>query len=89
MEPTGAGNPVPVFLTRNLKAIKPKRIGKNSDHLKMVVTDGNRSFDAICFGLGDLFFDLPPVFDIVYNLTVNEYRGSKTLQLRVIDLLPS
>ncbi len=89
LEPTGAGNPVPVFLTRNLKAIKPKRIGKNSNHLKMVVTDGNRSFDAICFGLGDLFFNLPPAFDIVYNLTVNEYLGSKTLQLQVIDLIPS
>jgi len=89
LEPTGAGNPVPVFVTKSLKAIKPKRVGKNSDHLKMVVTDGNRSFDAICFGMGDLFFDIPPVFDLVYNLTINDYRGSKTLQLQVIDLLPS
>lgn len=89
LEPTGEGNPVPVFVTKNLRATKPKRVGKNSDHLKMVVTDGNMSLDAICFGMGDLFFDLPPVFDLVYNLTINEYRGLKNLQLQVIDLLPS
>jgi single-stranded-DNA-specific exonuclease len=89
LEPVGAGNPVPVFVTKNLRAVKPKRVGKNSDHLKMVVTDGTRSFDAICFGLGDLFFNLPPTFDLAYNLTSNDYLGPGMLQLQVLDLVPS
>jgi len=89
LEPTGEGNPVPVFVTKNLSAVKPKRVGKNSDHLKMIVTDGTRSFDAICFGLGDVFFNLPPIFDLAYNLTKNDYRGAGTLQLHVLDIVPS
>ena len=89
LEPAGAGNPIPVFVTKDLRAVKPKRVGKNSDHLKMVVTDGTHSFNAICFGLGDLFYNLPTMFDIAYNLTINDYRGQGMLQLRVLDLVPS
>jgi len=89
LEPTGAGNSLPVFVTNNLKAIKPKRVGKNSNHLKMVVSDGNISMDTIGFGLGDLIFDLPPEFDLAYHLKINYYLGTKTLQLQVLDLVPS
>ena len=89
LEPTGAGNPLPVFVTKNLKAIRPKRVGKDSDHLKMVVSDGHISMDTIGFRLGDLIFDLPPLFNLVYHLTINDYRGTKTLQLQVLDLVPS
>jgi len=89
LEPTGEGNPFPVFITRNLKAIKPKKVGKNSDHLKMTVTDGVRSIDAICFGMGDFHSNLPPVFDLAYKLTTNDYLGPGILQLQVIDLKPS
>ena len=89
LEPTGSGNPLPVFVTNNLKAVKPKRVGKNSEHLKMVVSDGNISIDTIGFGLGDLFFDLPPEFNLAYHLTLNDYRGTRTLQLQILDLVPS
>lgn len=89
LEPTGNENPIPVFVTQNLKAVKPKRVGKNSDHLKMVVTDGNISMDAIGFGLGDLIVDLPPEFSLAFNLTLNEYLGTRVLQLQILDLIPS
>jgi len=89
LEPTGNLNPIPVFFTPNLKAVNPKQVGKNSDHLKMVVTDGNISIDAIGFRLGDLLVDLPPVFNLAYNLTQNEYLGTRTLQLQILDLIPS
>jgi len=89
LEPTGPGNPLPVLVTKKLKAIKPRRIGLNSDHLKMVVSDGNNSIDSIGFGLGDLYFDLPPVFDLAYHLTLNDYRGTKMLQIQILDLIPS
>ena len=89
LEPTGAGNPTPVLITTNLRAVKPKQVGKNSDHLKLVVTDGNISMDAIGFGLGDLFFNLPPIFNLAYHLTINNYLGSKMLQLQIVDLVPA
>ena len=89
MEPVGADNPLPVFVTKNLKAIKPKRVGKDKGHLKMIVTDGLHSFDAICFGFGELFFNLPQEFDLAYNLTTNDYLGPEVLQLQVLDLAPS
>jgi len=89
LEPTGEGNPAPIFSTRGLHAIKPKRVGKNSDHLKMTVSDGTHSIDAICFGMGGILSNLPPLFDLAYRLTINEYLGPEVLQLQVIDIKPS
>ena len=89
LEPTGSRNPVPVFIARNLIAVKPKTVGSNSDHLKLVVSDGTYSLDAIGFGFGHLLDDLPGSFDLAFNLTVNEYRGVKRLQLQILDLVPA
>jgi single-stranded-DNA-specific exonuclease len=89
LEPTGDSNPLPVLYTRSLRALKQKMVGKNSNHLKLVVTDGRLSMDAIGFGLGNNNTELPSKFDLAFHLTVNHYQGSQTLQLQILDLIPS
>ncbi|MFC1539547.1 single-stranded-DNA-specific exonuclease RecJ [Candidatus Latescibacterota bacterium] len=83
LSPYGESNPIPIFLTRNLKlAGEPKIVGNN--HLKFRITDGYRSFDAIGFNMGDyidqLYLNNSPI-DILYNVEENIWRGRKNIQL--------
>ena len=64
-------------------------MGKNSDHLKSTVSDGNNYFDAIGFGLGDICETMPEKFDLVYALTINNFQGKHSYQLQIQDLRAS
>jgi single-stranded-DNA-specific exonuclease len=83
LAPFGENNPVPLFLTRNIRAVNDSRIvGKN--HLKFKLTDGYSVFDAIGFNMGDhrprVRVDAAPM-DILYNVEENEWMGKKSIQL--------
>lgn len=86
LEPTGSQNRQALFLTRNLSVKNIFRVGSNSDHLKLTVGDGKNYYDAIGFGLGDRIEGVKENIDIVYELTINSYRGKKTFQLQLKDL---
>lgn len=86
VQPTGMGNPEPVFVARDLKVRSKRTVGKDSTHLKLVVTDGWITFDAIAFRFGHLQNDLPERLDVMFTFEVNEYNGRQTLQLNVRDL---
>ena len=89
LEPTGSQNPEAVFFTSNLTALQKKTVGQNGNHLKLKVTDGNYTFGAICFGMGDLIRRLPAPFDAVYKFDLNEFRGNRSYQLNIIDIRPA
>ena len=89
LEPTGSQNPEVSFLTRNLTALQKKAVGQNDNHLKLKVSDGNYTLDAICFGMGDLIKRIPSSFDAVYKFDLNEFRGKRSYQLRIIDIRPA
>ncbi|MDP2983993.1 MAG: single-stranded-DNA-specific exonuclease RecJ [Candidatus Latescibacter sp.] len=85
LSPFGENNPIPLFLTHNLRAVSDSRVvGKN--HLKFKLTDGAASFDAIGFNMGEfkdrVRSDAPPM-DVLYNVEENEWMGKKTIQLVV------
>ena len=57
--PHGEGNPVPVFATRNVKAVgQVRRFGVNGKHLGFYVRQGDISFKTVGFGMGDKIEDL-------------------------------
>ena len=89
LEPVGEMNPAPVLLTKNLHAKDKTLLGKNKAHLKFQAASRNRSLEAIGFNLGHLSKQIPPVFDLAYHLTINEFRGRKKIQLQIIDIKPS
>jgi single-stranded-DNA-specific exonuclease len=83
LAPFGESNPMPLFLTRNLRAVSNSRIvGRN--HLKFKVTDGSRTFGAIAYNMGSLRdrvrTDAPPM-EILYNVEENVWMGRTTIQL--------
>lgn len=89
LQPTGLGNPQPVFATRGVKVLRAQSIGKDADHLKLVVTDGHITFDAIAFRQGHLAVKMPSRLDMMFTFELNEFNGRSTLQLNVRDLKPS
>lgn len=89
LQPTGYGNPQAAFISRRLQVRSSRRVGKDQSHLKMAVSDGQLTFDAIAFRLGDWADDMPPRIDLLYRFEVNEFRGRKTLQLNVKDIQAS
>lgn len=89
LEPTGYGNPGAVFVSRNVRVIKQRAVGADAKHLKLTVSDGKVSFDAIAFRLGEWAGKLPERIDLMYTLETNEYNGRITLQLNVKDLRPA
>ncbi|RJP50547.1 MAG: single-stranded-DNA-specific exonuclease RecJ [Anaerolineaceae bacterium] len=86
LQPTGYGNPEPVFISRKVKVQSKRTVGADSKHLKLSLTDGRFTFDSIGFRLGDLLANLPPIVDVLYTFEVNEYNGRKSLQLNLKDI---
>ncbi|HVN56107.1 MAG TPA: single-stranded-DNA-specific exonuclease RecJ [Anaerolineaceae bacterium] len=89
IQPTGYGNLEPVFVSRNLEVRNHRTVGKEKQHLKLWVSDGKASINAIAFRLGHLDGQLPHFVDLMYTFERNEYNGMIDLQLNVRDLRPS
>ena len=94
LEPFGAGNPPPVFMTRGLRIVGEPRVLKER-HLKMRVegSDG-RSHDAIWWsGAEELTYGqtLRPgaSIEMAYTLETNTWQGETRLQLCVQDVRKS
>ena len=86
LEPTGYGNPQPVFVSRNARIVSSRTVGRDQSHLKLTVADGDAKLDAIAFRLGHLKPDLPASVDLLYSFEINEWQGRKSLQLNVKDI---
>jgi single-stranded-DNA-specific exonuclease len=84
MEPFGPGNMRPVFLCRDLKhRFDPRVVG--AKHLKMSLTDGSTTMDAIAFGFGDRIGQVrsSPRVSVAFSVDENEYNGRVSLQMKV------
>jgi single-stranded-DNA-specific exonuclease len=95
LEPYGPGNPAPVFASTGLLAVagSVRPVGQ-AGHLKLRLTQPEQApgvvLDAIGFGLGHYLprlLEQPEVpVQACYILEMNEFRGQRTLQLRLLDL---
>ena len=87
LEPFGAGNPEPLFFTRNLK-LKSQPQSLSRDTLKFWVTDGSATFEAIGFGMGSFREDLlnASSFDLVYTLKIDNWQDSESVILEAKDI---
>lgn len=87
MEPFGPDNVKPVFVVRNVVNTGFSKVVKDL-HLRLVIIQDDVVFSGIGFNLAGKFSELEgkhPV-DVVFTLDVNEWNGSRTLQMKVIDL---
>ncbi len=85
LAPHGVGNPLPVFVSRNLLVTNARTVGQDGRHLKLKLRAGTVAWEAIAFGQGDTLVTEGELIDAVYSFSPG-YRGG--LELRVIDLRP-
>ena len=91
MAPFGPGNMNPVFLTKGVNDTGSSRaVGKDNAHLKLSVKEFKSGvvMNGIGFNLGDkiaLVKSGAPLA-IVYTLEENNWKGNKTVQLRIKDI---
>jgi len=89
LQPTGQSNPPAHFVSYNVKVIRSRPVGRENSHLKLTLTDGTITFDAIAFRQGHWYAQMPGSIDVIYTFEVNEYNGRRTLQLNIKDLKPA
>jgi single-stranded-DNA-specific exonuclease len=75
----GQGFPAPAFSGR-FEVADQRVVGGRHLKLKLRFAEAGRIFDGILFGQDSL---LPPQIETVYRVQVNEYGGSRSLQLQV------
>lgn len=88
LAPFGMGNPEPVFATRGVTIENFKVIGREGNHLRLQLQQGEQSFEAIAFGMGELARDLKMgnTIDVAYTIDENTWNGNTKLQLKVKDI---
>ena len=85
LKPTGMGNPAMQFCARNLAHKKPLlRMGANKQHVKLWVTDGTATHEAVWWNAGNGSLPVGK-FDLAFAPGVNEFNGRTTVQLKVLD----
>ncbi|HYX30547.1 MAG TPA: single-stranded-DNA-specific exonuclease RecJ [Pyrinomonadaceae bacterium] len=89
LEPFGAGNPRPVFMTRGFRLISEPQIIKEQ-HVKLrVCGDDNRPFEAIWWRGVDEIEATPRTnerIDLAYEFEARSWQGDIRLQLNVRDM---
>ena len=89
-EPTGYGNPAPVFAARNVSVQFVRRMGTDGQHMKLRLQQaGSATVEAVAFGEGAAADSLPQQIDIAFNLELNEWQGKRSVQLRLRDWRPA
>ena len=90
LEPYGSGNARPVFCLLGATLLRTQNVGQNR-HLKLRLGKGSAQFDGIFFSTvaEDCGCRVGDRVDAAFYLQVNEFRGSRTVQLQMVDLRPS
>lgn len=83
MQPTGFGNPAPVFCVRGVHTTDVRAIGKDGAHLRMRLAQGSEQRGAIGFRMGDAARSMPEVIEAVLTLSVNEWQGRRSVQCEI------
>ncbi len=86
LAPFGKGNPLPTFLSRQVKVADCRLMGNNGAHLRLKLEQDNIGWDAVAFGLGNRLSEVHSAIDIVYNLELDQWRGQERLRLNILDL---
>ncbi|MBE6908178.1 MAG: single-stranded-DNA-specific exonuclease RecJ [Ruminococcaceae bacterium] len=90
LEPFGAGNDRPVFCLRGAMLDAAQSVGQNR-HLKIRLQKGHTSLEGIFFSVTAEEAGIAPGtrVDAAFYLQINEFRGSRSVQLQLLDLRPS
>lgn len=89
LEPFGENNPKPIMLAHNLEVFNIQPVGQEDKHLRLFLKDGQgKVYKTIGFCFGDWCQRLKvgDRVDIVFEVDVNQWNGSRELQFKIVDL---
>jgi single-stranded-DNA-specific exonuclease len=87
LQPTGSGNPEPIFCSYNLGVRSAQAVGKEKNHLRLILEDENKAiYNGIAFRQGYWAEKMSDYVDVAYTLEINEYMGRKNIQLNIKDI---
>lgn len=86
LEPYGCENAEPIFALSGaeIKAVVPL---KNGDHTKLELNYDGKTVSALLFGVktAEISYSSGDKLDLMANLIVNEYKGTKRVSIRALD----
>ena len=90
LEPYGSGNARPLFCLMGATLLRTQNVGQNR-HLKLRLGKGSAQFDGIFFSTNAAACGCQEGdrVDAAFYLQINEFRGSRTVQLQMVDIRPS
>lgn len=90
MSPWGVGNPAPALCMRDVVAEALIPIGGDR-HLKLVAVKNGWRFECVFFGVSVRELGIHPgsLVDLAFDPGINDFRGSRTVQLLLRDVRPS
>ncbi|WP_317135076.1 single-stranded-DNA-specific exonuclease RecJ [Leptolyngbya sp. BL0902] len=85
LHPCGIENPEPIFWTPQVQIAEQQVVGRNREHLKLTLRQGDTTIKAIAWRWGD-YFPLPDRVDLAYRLKQNEWQGVTTVELELVGV---
>lgn len=88
MEPFGHGNPEPIFKADSMVVVSVRKMGAESQHVKLELKDRNgKSMQFLAFNAPAHFFAEPGEhINILFQPSVNEWQGRRTIEGRLINV---
>lgn len=84
LAPFGNGNAMPQFISTQLKVDEDRRLGREGEHRRLVVSSPSGArLPVLWFNSSDDELPAGPL-DLVYTITVNNFRGERNLQLNYV-----
>jgi single-stranded-DNA-specific exonuclease len=90
--PFGVGNPTPVFALRRVSVDQASPVGRDRQHLRLRLRQGDQVLPAIAFRLAPTHGGLArpgTLVDVAAQLQEDDWRGRSRIQARVVDLRPA
>ena len=93
LAPFGESNPRPILCATDVKlAEEPKTMGTDGRHLSLKLRQNDASIRAVAFGKGEWaesLKDPEASFDFAFEPMINDFRGRKSAEVKLIDFRPT
>jgi single-stranded-DNA-specific exonuclease len=93
LEPFGQQNPRPVLCASGVQLAEPVRtMGSEGRHLSLRLKQHDSFIRAVAFGKGEWLADLKDenqLYDFAFQPMINDFRGRKSVEIKLIDFRPS
>lgn len=87
LEPFGHGNPEPILESHDLTVVGFRKMGSEGQHIKLDLSDGNNNLCFLSFNAPEHYFvAVGERVNVKYNLMINDWRGNRTIEAKLVYL---